>query len=168
MKRTHILICILLVILLPVSTLAFQNEPTGFRGITWGADISKLADMKFLKDDGDMTFYQRKGEKLKLGDASLTDITYVAYKGRLERVLIRYEGFSNHQSNKRKLFELYGNPYKENGFLGRYSWFGTDVHIDLDYNEVIDEGNLSYCYKPLSAERESDVEAGSKAAADHL
>ena len=72
MKKSALLLSFLLLVLSCVPCAAFQNEPDNFRGVKWGDDISRLADFKKVGDET----YQRDSDKLKVGDATLSKISY--------------------------------------------------------------------------------------------
>lgn len=156
-----------LVILFPVSVLAYQNEPDGFRGVKWGADLSKMSDMSSLPGrKGVDQAYVRKGDKLAIGDAELESISYIAYKKRLIGVLIRYRSIINYQRLKETLFEVYGTGRKPNRFIEEFIWEGN-VGIMLKYSRISKKGTIFYTYNPIRLERKNDMKKkGGEAAKD--
>lgn len=61
---------------------AFQNEPSKFRGIQWGSSLAKTKNM-FQTEPPDkigVACFKRKGDRLKIGEASLKSIQYCAFK----------------------------------------------------------------------------------------
>jgi len=164
MKKGFGLTLIFLVFLLPISALAFQNEPDGFRGIKWGANIISRSDMSSFVAD----MYRRESDWLTIGEASLKQILYVGYKGRLKGVAISYEGFSNSRKLKETFFQLYGKGYKPNRFIEEYYWFGNDVQIGLTYSEITREGHIGYYYLPLLKEEKEEMKEAAKKGADDL
>jgi len=164
MKKGFGLTLIFLVFLLPTSTLAFQNEPDGFRGIEWGTDISERSDMSRIEEN----LYKRKNDKLTIGNANVKLIAYMGYKGKLMAVVVTYEGFSNNEKIQQTFFQLYGKGYKPNRFMERYSWFGNDVQISLTYSEINREGRIGYYYRPLWEEKEKEMKEAAKKGADDL
>ena len=171
MKKGFGLTLIFLVFLLPITVLAFQNEPDGFRGIKWGANISRRPDMTHIEKN----MYLRKNDKLTIGDASLRDIHYRAYKGRLGGVIIRYKDYNNHEKLKRVFFQLYGKGRQPNPFEEKYNWIGSDIWILIEYSEIANwpdktkegEGHIIYDYRPRHNERKrKEKEAAKKGAGD--
>jgi len=66
---------------------AFQNEPTGFRGIAWGTPFAAVRNqMRWLKNDDGYVIYTRAGDKLQIGNAKLTSIIYKFYRGAFAKI----------------------------------------------------------------------------------
>jgi len=150
MKKGFSLTLIFLVFLLPITVLAFQNEPDGFRGIEWGTDISEWPDMSHVSRN----VYQRENDELTIEDANVTKIHYKTYEGRLYGVAISYKGFSNKEKLKQTLFYWYGEADKSNRVREHYRWIGSDVWISLHYSEELGErGSINYYYLPLWQDR---------------
>jgi len=131
---------------------AFQNEPKTFRGIKWGTNISELSDMIFHAQQGESKVYFREKDQLIFGDADLLHIWYFFSNDRLYSVVINFEQWSNFNSLKTELFEIYGLGHSPNRFKEEYRWVGSDVVIFFDYNELREEGKLSYYYLPIMKE----------------
>ena len=150
MKKGFGLTLIFLVFLLPITVLAFQDEPDGFRGIEWGTDISEWPDMSHVSRN----VYQREDDELMIEDANVKRIHYKTYEGRLWGVSINYKGFSNHEKVQQTLFYLYGEADRSNRVTENYTWMGEDVWISLHYSEVLGErGSINYYYRPLWQDR---------------
>jgi len=149
MKKGFGLTLIFLVFLLPISALAFQNEPDGFRGIEWGTDISEWPDMTHVSEN----VYQRENDELTIGDANVKKIHYKTYEGRLWGVSITYEDYNNHEKLKQTFFYLYGEADYSNRLTERYHWHGSDIWISLHYSEGLDWGSISYRYQLLREDR---------------
>lgn len=74
-----------------------DKRPDGFRGIKWGEDITKIPGMekKYTFDDNDQMFgYERASDKLFIGDVPLDRITYIAFKGKLVKVDIEVQTYT--------------------------------------------------------------------------
>ncbi len=82
-----------------VNAFAFENEPNGFRGVTWGTDIATVAGFKengvyaqklreYSQKGGQrfltfpMVSYSKQDEKLEFGDVPIRSISYDFYKGK--------------------------------------------------------------------------------------
>ena len=130
------------------TSLGFQNEPEDFRGIKWGTPIDQLPDMVFHAQSGESKVYFRKNDKLKIGAADLLQIWYFFSMDSLYSVVITFEEFSNYNALKAELFKRYGAGYPLESFNEKYRWMGSDVIIFLDYDEINEQGQLSYFYLP--------------------
>jgi hypothetical protein len=116
--------------------MAFQNEPSGFRGIDWGAPVENFQDQLSGKDaptTPGLAFYQRKDDKMSIGAAQLTRITYVFYKGRFEGAQIQTaEGASYPGALRDALVAQFGPGDQPNRYIDRWFWRGTQAMILLD------------------------------------
>ena len=130
-----------------ISAVAFQNEPDGFRGIKWGTDIRKLPDMVLLERDGDIKIYYRKFDQLKIENVHVDEIVYRFYKNRFCAVHILFDGFSNFTRLKSVLARQHGQGENPNRHLEKYFWFGANVNIDIEYNEIERKGGIRYFVK---------------------
>jgi len=164
-KRYLIISSVILLLVVALATSwGFENEPKAFRGIKWGTDVNNLPDMIFHTQSGESKVYFRKNDKLKIGAANLLQIWYFFSKDKLYSVVIMFEEWSNFISLKTELFKLYGTGYAPNRFIEEYRWMGSDVIVFFDYDEINDEGRLSYYYLPIMKEQLDDkTEAGKKA-----
>lgn len=115
---------------------AFNNEPPGFRGIEWDTPFEKVQDEMVpvgSEGKGGSLFYQRKDDKLSIGGADLTEISYVFYKGHFLGVLARTaEGVGNQRALKDAMFAQFGAGAQPNRYMEQYLWFGTSALISLD------------------------------------
>ena len=127
----------------------FPNEPEDFRGIKWGTNIKELPDMVFHVQSGKSKVYFRKNDRLKIGAADLLQIWYFFTKDRLYSVVVTFEEFSNYNALKAEIFKMYGAGYSLDRFMEKYRWMGSDIIIFLEYDEMKDEGRLSYYYLPI-------------------
>ena len=101
---------------------------------------------------GDSKVYFREKDKLIFGDADLLQIWYFFSNDRLYSVVINFEAWSNFNSLKTLLFDLYGLGHSPNRFKEEYRWIGSDVIVFFDYDEIREEGKLSYYYLPIMKE----------------
>ncbi|MDD2715203.1 MAG: hypothetical protein PHW04_04850 [Candidatus Wallbacteria bacterium] len=157
---------LIIILLISISANAFQNEPTGFRGISWGTDISKLENMK-LSTPGNTPSYEKIGEKFKIGDADLENVYYITYKNKLFMIQIPFKYLFSFSRIKNTFFEQYGAVEKAQIFPEKYIWTGKNIHISLDYNEITEEGSIFYIYQPIfKLKDKADKEKAKKAASD--
>ena len=150
------------------TTWAFENEPKDFRGIKWGTNISELSDMVFHTQQGESKVYFRKEDKLRFEDADLLQIWYFFSNDRLYSIVINFEEWSNFNSLKTELFNIYGIGHAPNRFKEEYRWMGSEVIVFFDYNEIREEGKLSYYYLPIMKDNIKNVNKEAEKATDDL
>jgi hypothetical protein len=165
-KTSMILIPLLsafLCLLYPVNSLAYPNEPDGFREILWGTDIQTLANMAVAEKDGDDIFYSRTGDNLLIAGATIDQIHYGFYKGKFYSVIIRFQSRRNFLALKERLMETYGgvvlqqNPNQHDykwgmleRFLGVVRLVQSKTVINLVYDEKTGKGHIAYLYRPIA------------------
>jgi hypothetical protein len=120
--------CLIVCLLLPSAAFAFQNEPTGFRGISWDTPLSAVQS-QMIHDTGDL--YKRINDKLKIGAATLMGISYEFDNGRLSQVIIfSKEGLINERAMIAAFFAHFGSvPAAHEGL---YVWKGSAAEIYLN------------------------------------
>ncbi len=107
LKKTTLVIILLL--LMPIYTFAFQNEPDNFLGIKWGTNISELSDMILqATEDDNHKVYSRKNDKKMIGEAKITIIGYFFYKDRFSSALIEFRDRENFRRLKQTFIYVYG------------------------------------------------------------
>lgn len=129
---------LLLVLVFSFSQSGWSVEaPNGFHGITWGTPLSKLTGMVVADDSGQVKYYRRTGDPLKLGEAELKGISYGFYKGKFYSVLIEFEGKANFEKAKTHLLATYGETARIGSGGTSYMWGTTDgASISLKYSET--------------------------------
>jgi hypothetical protein len=101
----------ILVLFLPLSIIAFQNEPNGFRGLEWGSELSSLKDIELVENDMSRKFvkvYRIRNDELIIGDAKLEYIDYIAWKGKLSEVIILAKGNVNVENLRAACIKQFG------------------------------------------------------------
>jgi hypothetical protein len=166
MGKNILIIAILL--LLPSSILAFQNEPDGFRGIKWGTDIAALSGMTYESTDpswGGVKKYSRKGETLSIGAAKLTTIHYCFWRDKLSSIEIKYKGYDNWTGLKNVLIEKFGMGGKPNRYMEHYIWFGPITAISAEYKELRRSGLVIMFSREIEAQQQQyEIENAKKGA----
>ena len=89
MRLALIIVKTILLLLLPISSFAFDKEPDGFRDIKWGTDIETLKDMKFKGDYESSKIYTRENDRLRVGVAEVDSVEYFFWKGKFHEVDIK-------------------------------------------------------------------------------
>ncbi len=126
---------------------AMTNEPTEFRGITWGAPIEDhQKELVSLSSRGDVAFYRRPADQMSWGGAEIQKISYRYFKGRFSGSTLQLFGASHKKAITAKMFELYGTPEQPNKRVPQFFWTGEKAKVVLfcevtDYC-VIDMANL--------------------------
>jgi hypothetical protein len=132
----------------------FKNEPTGFRQITWGTDISNCPDMVFIDEAWDnYRVYGRIRDEKKIGPVRLLNIAYWFYKNKLTAVEIHLKEDYNIAQLLTLLEGKYGKETAtEKGhrpLSGAYIWRGDKVEITYSVNLDDETGSLFYAFTPL-------------------
>ncbi|MBI4843898.1 MAG: hypothetical protein HY809_06190 [Nitrospirae bacterium] len=94
MKVVKLLLCVVCILIISPSVMAFQNEPDGLRGMKWGDKISTDAfkeSEKYLWDCGTQFIaltYVKEKEELSFGDFKVEAIYWCAYEEKLVAAVI--------------------------------------------------------------------------------
>ena len=120
---------------------AFQNEPDGFRGVKWGASITKIGkEFSFHKKISDSEIvYIKNTDSLKIGDAKLTNVTYSFLDQRFVMAMVTAKKLEK-DNLVASLTYNFGNPYytdKNNTWV----WNGKTTSILLTCEKI-----SLYCY----------------------
>jgi len=130
----------------PILALSFQNEPDGFGGIAWGTNVSTLSgmvyDSQYTWTAGTTSFYRRKGDTLRFGEAQLLFLKYGFFEGKFSDVMIETRGRKNWVALKRVCFEKYAQGFKKNYYIESYRWSGKITSMVLEYKESEDLSTL--------------------------
>lgn len=151
--RKIILLSVVTVIVLALSAggFAFENEPEGFRGIKWGGSPTEEMVL-FYQQGPSFASYVRPGDKLSIGDAKLTHISYHFYTpseedAQLFEVLITFNGVVNYSFLEVICEEKFGPPIlKDSSKLG---WGSSEVFVVLVYQSEENSGFFSLQNRPL-------------------
>src|ERR1700739_3332346 len=122
-------------VLLPAVAFAFQNEPTGFRGIPWGTPLSAVqSQMRPLgatpagQDQG----YIRVGDSMTLGGATLEKILYKFHDGGFsEAFIVAQKGPSNAAAMIAAFRSQFGEGQRPHRSADDYIWQGATSTIFL-------------------------------------
>lgn len=131
-------------------SIGFTADWTGFRDLKWGSSPTK--DMRMVEFDkkSNNKFYEKRSEKLSIGQADLTRIIYGYYRDQLDYVVISFKGYTNFIYIKDTYFSTFGEGYKHNRFMDEYGWFNRNgVDLMLSYSKITDKGQICYFYRPI-------------------
>jgi LysM repeat protein len=135
-----------------------QKQPADFRGVTWGAPKSSLADLKTVDREGDIIHYERAGEKKELGGIALKNVTYSFYKDQFYHAEIGYEAPGAFEALQHSLEAKYGPPdsvRQKTDAAGHayevaaWNWPGA-LFIGHRHDKGAPSGRIFYFYAPIT------------------
>lgn len=153
MKQISSIVTLFLIFFPPYST-AFQNEPNGFRGITFGTSIDELPYMEKIRSTQHYEVYRKKGDKLEMDGVELNEIRYMFINKKFIGVTCVYTGLQNFDKLKKILTDRHGESIersKQSKADRDYIWYGKNipVRIMIIYSESYNVGSVAFIYKTL-------------------
>jgi hypothetical protein len=122
-------------VLLPTVADAFQNEPTGFRGIAWGTALSAVrGQMRAVgaAPAGQDQAYVRVGDSMTIGSAALAQILYKFHNGAFsEAFIVAQKGLSNATALIGAFRAQFGEGKQPHRSADDYVWQGMTSTIFL-------------------------------------
>ncbi len=119
---------------------AFENEPTDFRGIEWGAAYSDHAhSLELVRQDDDVLVYMRESEEDTSDRNSYMKIAYRFYKDKFSAGIIQTYGNEAKRKLRESLIERHGEPIRVSRRQELDAWDGEHVQIVLSCSVT------SYC-----------------------
>jgi len=144
------------------------EEKYGFRDAHFEADTTDFKDLVLLGHDKNSSDYTRTGDSKTIGDATLKDIHYSFYKGKLESIILKTEGYNNSQALLAALQAQYGPGDKTNPYRKYYLWGSKRVLMSFTQNSVNDDGSVLITSRVVYAKQKTDDAAAAKKAASDL
>ena len=141
----------------------FENEPSDFRGVKWGMNISELSDMILTRKYDDESHYIKRNEKNEIGKAKIESINYIFYKNKFSNCFIIFKGIDNYISLSKIYHGIHGFPISkdENGSFIE-EWRGKKLFLSLEYKKKTHNGFVLYTHMPLLREKDrDDMKSGS-------
>jgi LysM repeat protein len=86
------------------------KKPEDFRGMKWGVAAASQPGLTAVDRDGDITHFERSGEKKELGGIPLRNVTYSFFKDQFYHAEIGYEGEGAFDALQKSLEDKYGPP----------------------------------------------------------
>ncbi|MGC9195461.1 MAG: hypothetical protein ACP5IL_08415 [Syntrophobacteraceae bacterium] len=128
------------------------HAPESFRGIKWGAKTSSVAGLSQVAVKGDLSLFEKSGDRLQLGDIKLTRVIYAFYKDQF------YMGMAYFPSESFMKMEAvltgkFGKPAEVDQNPNKLLW-------DSDYVSVVltpagpKQARVVYMYKPIQLQVE--------------
>jgi hypothetical protein len=151
-----IMFAFMLYLFCSINSYGFTNEPKDFRSINWGTNLNECTDMIFVYNDGLDKWYNKKNDKLKIGDVDLGFVGYIFYKDRFYAASISFAGMDNFNKLKEILFQMYGKGTQSTHYKTGYEWHGDKVDVGINFNDANKEGLIVYMYFPIKKEKEDN------------
>lgn len=164
---------IVVLMLIAFSSVAFartyQNEPDGFRGITWGTDFETVKDQFILVDTdssyGGLQFYTRVNDEMTIGSASLESVNYVFWQNKFAFSSIGLKSYKNWTGVQNALESKFGNGFQPNDYISNYYWLGDITVIQSKYNKIQDTGLVTFVSRNIRNQMEEWEKAQAAAGA---
>lgn len=128
-----------------------SGAPTGFGGLTWGAQAasqSGMAQYETSAESATATYLWPQGPKDILG-APIRDAYYEFFKDQFYHVWINFDGQAAYEKALAGLTRAYGPPTQENRDKFYHAWQLGEVNIYCAYHRDLNEGDVSFFYQPL-------------------
>lgn len=139
------------------ATRAMEKEPADFRGIPWGADFEQYrSEMTVLRNEGDVVYYRRTGDIMKLNQVDAIKVAYRFYKNRFSTGVIQTYGGGNQKSLLETLKGMHGEPQRPRKRIHQYFWDGETAYLVLTC-EITSYCVVEYASKPMIQQEQADT-----------
>jgi len=118
------------------------SEPDGFRGIKWGAELSKLPEMIPDAEWDSFKAYTRSGDNLEFDSVELTQIRYITWKGKFYEVVLKTEKVPENY------YALIDAIHKKFGTAARTRTSGDDRSKGFELCIIGDKTTITIYYTP--------------------
>lgn len=123
-----------------------KEEPADFRGVKWDEVFSNVSDkMVMVRDEGDVKYYRREGDVLKIGHVDALKVAYRFYKGKFSSGVVQTYGGANQKALLVSLSDTYGTPLRPRKRIPQYFWDGKEAFMVLTCEVT------SYCVVEISS-----------------
>lgn len=148
-SRTIVLLGTLLVLfhtLVPLAlAITMTEDPDGFRGITWGANLSSVKGLELKSTWEHLKEYAYASDRPHLGTAPVEVVKLTTIEDKFARVHIRYQGEKTHKRILSYLQQTFGTIERIPGSMVRglnqqFSWRGPHTDINLTYQGMGQRG----------------------------
>lgn len=125
------------------------NDPNGFEGLPWGAEMTEGAQLKRVEDAGALQSFEQTTGNPVLGTVPVDLLRYTTFEGKFGRVLIRYHGKDTHEQILTYLQSKYGPLDRTPGQISVgpirvYAWHGFDTEITLRFESRAEQGVIFF------------------------
>lgn len=137
-----------LVIAVTASAEGIKDEPADFRGVSWGQAFESVRQqMTIARDEGDVKYYRRDGDNLKLGQVDVLKVAYRFYKDAFCSGILQTYGGANQKDLLATLTSMHGTPQRPRKRIPQYFWDGNNVFVVLTCEVT------SYCVVEISSKQ---------------
>ena len=121
------------------------GDDSGYLDLRWGQPLSQFDDLTLVGTDsayGGVQQYINKQHKNRFGRASVDNIFYGFWQGRLYTILVETSNFLDFMDLKAEAFRRYGEGRQEGDHEEKYRWVGKGSDRLLSYDYETDTGYL--------------------------
>ena len=136
------------------NTLHADDLQTGFLGLPWGTDLSKMDGFKKVENKDTVSYYKNPDKAYTIDNLTVRDVVYGAYLRQFFAVYIHADALENYAKIRQYLTAKYGEPNKRSMTMANEqrisSWKDKKVKIKLKYYVVDGKLKLAFYYTPIS------------------
>ena len=137
-----------------IYTSATQGEPGDFKGMKWGADLHGFSGMKLLAEDGDIRYYRKENDSMKVDGTEVTRIIYGFHKNRFYNAMAYFGSERAFTSLKDAFSKEFGEPLQTDQNANKCFWNGETTSLLLTWDDASKAGRIAFFYKPIQMEVE--------------
>jgi len=155
--RALFTIAIASVLIHSTATVAMENEPADFRGVPWGAEFEQYSkEMTVLRNEGDVVYYRRTGDVLKINQVDALKVAYRFYKNRFSTGVIQTYGGPIQKSLLETLKGMHGEPLRPRKRIPQYFWDGEQAYLVVTC-EISSYCVVEFASKPMIQQEQADT-----------
>ena len=155
--RAFFMLAIVSVLIQSMAAPAMEKEPADFRGIPWGAALDQYRnEMTVLRDEGDVVYYRRTADIMKISQVDAIKVAYRFYKNRFSTGVIQTYGGANQKSLLEALKGMHGDPQRPRKRIHQYYWDGDIAYLVLTC-EITSYCVVEYASKPMVQEEQANT-----------
>ena len=153
MKRYHLAIFIVSIILYLGTAAVAAELQNGFMGYIWGEDISRYDELTKLYSKKDMSYYSNPDESYSMDEISIDNVVFGFYKESLFAVYIGIDSLETYDEINMHMKLKYGLPdmktsAKEHSTTFKWKYQGITIKLKTDTIEG--KMKLAFYYDALS------------------
>lgn len=124
-----------------------EQDPNGFYGIRWGADLADIPDLAMVDSSDRLQTYEWRKTPPLVGDVPVNTLRFVALEGQFARAFFRYSGQQTHTKILAYLEQHYGQAERMPGSMMRglnqqFTWRGAETEVNLTYQSHQERGTV--------------------------
>lgn len=148
----------------PMGSTDYMDWKNGFRDVRFGEEFTNRGDIAVVSSNYPDEF-RKLHEDLKIGSATVRDITYFTFHGKATGIVISCD-----LENGPKLLDVftaaYGEPVADDEDSSKQHWRGNQVRASYSLNKESDVYFLVVQNREWSRKRADENDAKAKAAAE--